>query len=93
MVLDVHPGAPLPPVSVQGQWLALERVGHEERDQLLGVLEGPERIGAARDERIDSERSHVRQHLQVGPGLRGRVGAGRQERVVLVGNPTFGVSP
>ena len=83
MVVDVEPVAHLPSVAVQRQRFAVERVGREERQQLLGVLIRAVRVGAARHRGVHAVRADTGEHLQVTAGLRGAVGARRPQRVVL----------
>ncbi len=84
VVLDVDPVADLLPVAVHRQLLAVEGVGDEQRDELLGVLARSVGVRSARDDGVDAERAVPGEHLQVAPGLAGRVWAGRLDRVGLV---------
>src|SRR4030095_7420814 len=49
VVEDVEPVPHVPAVAVEGQRLAFQRIGHEERDDLLGVLVRPEVVAAPRE--------------------------------------------
>ena len=51
---DVQPVAALQPVAVQRQRLVVDRVGDEQRDELLGVVVRPVRVRAAGDDRVDA---------------------------------------
>ncbi len=55
-VLDVEPVADLAAVAVDGQGVAVERVEHRQRDQLLRVLARAVVVGAAADHRLQRRR-------------------------------------
>ena len=54
VVADVQPLAPLEAVAVQRQRPVVERVGHEQRDELLGMVVRPVRVRAAGHDRVDA---------------------------------------
>ena len=54
VVADVQPLAPLEAVAVQRQGSVVERVGHEQRDELLGMVVRPVRVRAAGHDRVDA---------------------------------------
>ena len=83
VIADVQPLAPLPAVAVDRQRLTVERVRHEERDQLLRVLVRAIGVRATRDARIDPEGTDGGEHLEVSARLRRRVRAGWPQRVAL----------
>src|SRR6185436_9369369 len=83
----MEPVAYLAAVAVERQRLPVEGVGGEERQDLLRVLVRSVGVRAARDRRVDTERPHAREHLEVTACLRRAVGAGRPERIVLAGRP------
>src|SRR5258705_478955 len=85
VVEHVEPVAHVLAVAVERQRLVLERVGDEERDDLLRVLVGPEVVAAAGDEHREVVGGPVRAHQQVGGGLGGRVGVRRGQDVTLAG--------
>ncbi len=63
--------------------LALEGVGHEERDELLRILVRPVGVRSPGDHGRHPVGVVIGQHLQVPARFRGRVGAGGSQRVVL----------
>src|SRR5207245_2939995 len=65
VVAGVKPLPALPAVAVDGERLAVERVRHEEGDQLLRVLEGAVSVGPARDAGVDAEGPHCSQDLEI----------------------------
>ncbi len=83
VILDVDPIAHLPTVAVKRERLVGERVGDEERDQLLGKLVGPVVVRAARDEGGEAVRMVGRAHEEISGRLARRVGAVRRERGLL----------
>src|SRR6185503_1561892 len=60
VVEDVDPVARVPSAAVDRERLVLERVGHEERDQLLGILVGTVVVAAARHDRRHVEGCEIR---------------------------------
>ena len=82
---DVEPVPPLQAVAVQGQRQVVERVRHEERDQLLRVVEGTVRVRAARDHHVEPVGHVVRPRQQLAGGLRRRVGRARRQGIGLDG--------
>src|SRR6185503_1319257 len=87
VVLGVQPLAHLLPVAVDRERLALEGVRDEERHELLGVLVRAEGVRTAGDRGAYAVRPHVGEHLEVAPRLRGAVGAGGPQRIVLERTP------
>ena len=83
-VLDVQPVPRGGPASVEGQRLAEQDRRQEPRDALLQVLAGPVVVEGPDDRRGQVVGADVRVHQAVGARLRRRVGARRQQRVVLV---------
>ena len=83
VIVDVEPVADLLAVAVERQRLAVERVGREERQDLLRILVGPVCVGAARDRSIHPERTHRGEHLEVAACLRRAVWARRPQRIIL----------
>ena len=79
--VDPVPGVLSGPVHRKGR--VLQRVHHEQRDELLRVLVRSVVVGAARDDDRQSVRREVGEGETVRPGLRGCVGALRHERVQL----------
>ena len=77
---DVEPFARLAAVVVDGERPAFERGGGEDRDRLLRVLPGPERVGAADDPHRQAvgdavgAASSSAAALLAAYGLRGRIG-------------------
>ena len=81
------------PVAVHGQRLAVERVGDEERQQLLRVLERAVRVRPARDQRVDAVGAYRSEHLEVAARLGGGVRARRAKWIVLDGGLALGDVP
>ena len=85
VVVHVQPVALVAAVAVERDGPAVEQVGGEQRDRLLGVLVGPEVVGAASDGDRRAVGGEVGQGDQVGSGLGRRVGRARLERIGLGG--------
>ena len=83
VVLDVEPVPHLAAVAVQRQRLAVERVGDEQRDELLRILVRAVRVRAARDRGVDAERAHIGGDEQVAGRLGRAVRARRPQRIGL----------
>src|SRR5664279_6644938 len=81
VVLDVEPVANLPAVAVKRKRLSVERIGGEERNQLLGILVRAVGVRAARDAGLYAEGADVSGDVQVAGRLGDAVGAGRAERI------------
>ena len=86
VVRHEEPVAALESVPVERQRLVVDRVGDEQRDELLRVLVGPIGVGAAGDDRVDPMGHHV---VTADEQLAGRLGRrirrARSKRVVLPG--------
>src|SRR5438876_2519844 len=85
VVEDVEPVAYVLAVAIERQWRVIEGVRHEERDDLLRVLVGPEVVGRAGDQRRHPVGVPVGQHEQVPAGLRRRIRIGRSKGIALTG--------
>ena len=59
VVVDVQPVTALLAVAIQRQRLIVERVGDEQRNQLLGMLTRAVRVGAAGDHDVHAVRLEV----------------------------------
>ena len=84
VIRDVDVVAQRPAVAIDRQRLIVERVGHEDRDDLLGVLVRPDVVRAARDHDRQVVCRAIRQHHQVAAGFAGGVRAAWRERVRLL---------
>ena len=89
VVEDVEPVAHVPAVAVERQRLVVERVGHEERNDLLRILMGPEVVRRAGDQDRHPMGVPVGQREQVPAGLRGRVRVRRPHRIALARRPAL----
>ena len=87
VVLDEEVVAHRSPIAVDGQRAVVDRVGDEERDDLLGVLERTVRIGAAGHDRRESVRGSVCLDLQLATGLARAVRASRLQWVAFDAQP------
>ena len=85
VVGDVQPLATLQAVAVERQRAIVERVGHEQRDQLLGMVVRPVRVRAAGHHGIDAMGDDVAPDEQLAGRLGRRVRRARRERRVLAG--------
>ena len=83
VVEDVEPLAPVLRRRVERQVAVFERVRHEQRDHLLGELEGPVVVRAVRDRDRQSVGLGVRAHGMVGSRLGGVVRRARPVRRLL----------
>ena len=83
VVVHVEPVADVQPVAVERQLLALEGVGHEERDELLRILVRPVGVRAPGDHGRHPVGVVIGEHLQVAARFGGGVGAGGSQRIVL----------
>ncbi len=83
MVVDVDPVAAVQAGAVDRQGLVLDRVGDEQRHQLLGVLARPVVVGAARDDHRQAPGRPVGEGQAVAACLAGGIGAARHERPLL----------
>ena len=84
VILHVEPVAHVAPVAVQRQRMAVDRVRHEERDQLLRILIGPVIVRGARHHDRHAVRRPVRIREAVAARLRGGVRvAGIQRRIFV----------
>ena len=81
---DVEPFARLAAVVVDGERPAFEGGGGEDRDRLLRVLPGPERVGAAHDPHRQAVGDAVGASQEFGRRLARRVRAARTDRRSLV---------
>ena len=87
VVLDVEPVPDVQPVPEHRDRLALEGVGQEERDELLGELAGAEGVARAEDDRRQAVGHVIGPGEMVPGGLGRRVGGGRLEGVGFPGGP------
>ena len=87
VILDVDPVAHVQTVAVQRHLLAVEQVGREQRDDLLGELVGAVVVRAAGHDDGQAVGREVRQRNQVGAGLGGRVRRTRRQDVGLDRRP------
>jgi hypothetical protein len=92
MVLDVQPVAHLPSVAVDWQRFVVDRLSDEQRQQLFGILIRAIGVAAACHHRIHPVRDVICTHHQLAAGFAGRVGAVRQEMVVLQRQPFVDVA-
>ena len=83
MIGHVQPVATLETVAVERNRQVTERIGDEQRDQLLGVVIRAIRVGTARDHGIESVGNHVASDEQFAGRLGRRVRGTRCERRVL----------
>ena len=87
VIRDVDPVTDLHTVAVDRQRLAVQRVRHEEGDELLGILTRAERVAAPCDDRVDPVGVMPREHLQIAARLARRVRAGRLQRIGFAERP------
>ena len=83
VVRHKEPVADLHPVSVERERLVVERIRDEQRDQLLGMVVRPVRVGAAGDHDVQPVGRVVAARQELAGGLRGGVGRPRRERIAL----------
>src|SRR6266536_5819195 len=83
VVEDVEPVAHVPAVAVERHRPVLQRIGDEERDDLLGVLVGAEVVAAPRDDHGQTVGEPVGPRQEVGGRLGRRVGVRGVEPVRL----------
>ena len=81
VVADVQPVPPLEAVAVERQRPVVERVRDEQRDELLGVVEGAVRVRATGDHRVDAVGDVIAPREQLTGRLRGGVRRARVERM------------
>ena len=85
VVGDVQPFATLQPVAVERQRAIVEGVGHEQRDQLLGMVVRPVRVRAAGHHGVDAMGDDVAPDEQLAGRLGRRVRRAWREWRVLTG--------
>src|SRR6267154_1011009 len=85
IVFHVQPIALLFAVTVNGKWLALERIGDHQGQEFFWKLVWTIVVRGARDQSRKFVGAHVRANQEVRGGLGGRIRATRLERRFFVG--------
>ena len=83
VVFDEAPVAHVQPIAVQRHLASVEQVGHEQRNDLFGVLIGPEVVGRATDDHGQPVGLEIREGDEIGRGLGRGIRRARPEHITF----------
>src|SRR5262245_51644835 len=89
MIFDCKPIPTLPSIPIERKGLIVDRIGHEKRNELFGILVRAVGVTATRDYHGKLVRGPVTQREQVPSCLTRRVGTAGFQAIVFTGGTDF----